>query len=95
MKARTRNATPVSVCPLSPTPNPPVAGTETRIMNPRNPFERLLPALHDAALDDARWPAAARLIDAACGATGSSFVVGDDTRVFFAAFFAAASAART
>ena len=87
MKARTRNATPVSVCPLSSTPNPPVAGTETSIMNPRNPFERLLPALHDAALDDSRWPAAARLVDEACGATGSSFVVGDDTKVFFAAFY--------
>ena len=56
-------------------------------MSPPDPLVRLLPALHDAALDDARWPAAARLIDAACGATGSSFVVGDDTRVFFAAFY--------
>ena len=60
-------------------------------MNPRDPFERLLAALHDAALDDARWPAAARLIDDACGATGSSFVVGDgtgdDARVSFAAFY--------
>ena len=60
-------------------------------MNPRDPFERLLAALHEAALDDARWPAAARLIDEACGATGSSFIVGDgasdDARVSFAAFY--------
>ena len=46
-------------------------------MNPRNSFERLLAALQGAALDDARWPGASRLIDEACGATGSSFVVGD------------------
>ena len=56
-------------------------------MSPRDPLKRLLPALHDAALDDARWPTAARLIDEACGATGSSLVVGDDARVFFAAFY--------
>ena len=60
-------------------------------MNPRDPFERLLAALQGAALDDARWPGASRLIDEACGATGSSFVVGDgagdDARVAFAAFY--------
>ena len=60
-------------------------------MNQRDPFERLLPALHDAALDAARWPAVARLIDEACGATGNSVIVaeglGDDARVSFAAFY--------
>ena len=55
-------------------------------MNPRHPFARLLAALHDAALDDTLWPAA-RLIDEACGATGSSVVAGDDAKVFFAAFY--------
>ena len=60
-------------------------------MSQQDPFERLLPALHDAALDDARWPAAARLIDEACGATGNSVIVGEGTgdaaRVSFAAFY--------
>ena len=59
----------------------------TQHLTPRDPFERLLAALHDAVLDDARWPAAARLIDEVCGATGSSFVVGDDAKVSFAAFY--------
>ena len=39
-------------------------------MNPRNSFKRLLAALEGAALDDARWPGAVRLIDEGCGATG-------------------------
>ena len=60
-------------------------------MNRRGIVERLLTSLHDAALDDALWPAASRLIDEACGATGSSVVVGQgagrDARVSFAAFF--------
>ena len=45
-------------------------------MNPQDPFDRLLTSLHDAALDDALWPATARLIDEACGSTGSSIFVG-------------------
>ena len=64
---------------------------EKRDMNRRDPFERLLAALQDAALDDARWPAAARRIDEACGATGGSIIVGEgvgeDARVAFAAFY--------
>ena len=60
-------------------------------MNRRDPFERLLPPLQDAALDDALWPAASRLIDEACGATGGSIIVGEgvghDARVSFAAFY--------
>ena len=60
-------------------------------MNRLDPFERLLASLHDAALDDALWPAASRLTDEACGATGSSVIVGegvgDDARVSFAAFY--------
>ena len=35
-------------------------------MTRRGPFERLLLSLHAAALDDALWPAASRLIDEAC-----------------------------
>ena len=45
-------------------------------MNPRDPFDGLLASLHDAALDDALWPATARLIDEACGIIGSSVIVG-------------------
>ena len=60
-------------------------------MNRRGLVERLLTSLHDAALDDALWPAASRLIDEACGATGTSLVVGEgagrDARVSFAAFY--------
>ena len=60
-------------------------------MTQPDPFQRLLTALHDAALDAARWPAAARLIDEACGATGNSVIVaegaGDAARVSFAAFY--------
>ena len=60
-------------------------------MNWRGPFERLLASLHDAVLDDALWPAASRLIDEACGSTGSSMIIGegcgDDARVSFAAMY--------
>ena len=58
-------------------------------MNPQDPFDRLLASLHDAALDDALWPATARLIDEACGATGSSIIVGKGAGggVSFAAFY--------
>ena len=58
-------------------------------MNSEDPFDRLLTSLHDAALDDALWPATARLIDEACGATGSSIIVGKGAGggVSFAAFY--------
>ena len=60
-------------------------------MNRQDPFELLLGSLQDAALDDALWPVTSRLVDEACGATGSSFIVGkgagDDAKVSFAAFY--------
>ena len=60
-------------------------------MNQRDLFERLLPSLHDAALDDTLWPATSRLVDEACGTTGSSIVVaeriGGDVKVASAAFY--------
>ena len=60
-------------------------------MNRQDPFDRLLDSLHDAAFDDALWPAAARLIEEACGATGSTVIVAggaaNDERVFFGACF--------
>ncbi|MCY3761932.1 MAG: helix-turn-helix transcriptional regulator [Gemmatimonadetes bacterium] len=56
-------------------------------MNPLDVFDRILALLHEAALDDARWPAAAALIDEACCATGNALVVGersgDDARIYF------------
>ena len=47
-------------------------------MDPRDAFERALASLNQAVLDDAHWPAACSLIDAACGTTGSALVVGKD-----------------
>jgi len=60
-------------------------------MNRPDPFDRLLSSLHDAVFDHTLWPATSRLIDEACGATGSSLIVGegvgDDARVSFAAIY--------
>ena len=51
-------------------------------------FERSLRALHDAAFDDAQWPAAAALLDEACGSKGNMLFSGDrgahgDVDIFF------------
>ena len=40
-------------------------------------FERVLAALHEAALDAARWPGASGLIDEALGTYGSTLTLGD------------------
>ena len=58
----------------------------------RNTFDRILALLHEASLDDARWPAASALIDEACRVNGNTLVFGDgrsgeDVRVFFAWFY--------
>ena len=58
----------------------------------RNTFDRIVALLHEAALDDARWPAASALIDEACRASGNTLVFGDarpyeDVRIFFAWFY--------
>ena len=42
-----------------------------------NAFERILAALHEAALDPARWPGASALIDQALGTHGSTLASGD------------------
>ena len=42
-----------------------------------NAFDRIVALLHEAALDDARWPAASGLIDEACRAKGNSLILGD------------------
>ena len=61
-------------------------------MKPQTRFERLLAVLDDAALNDGRWPEAARLIEEACGTKGSILVFGqrfpdDSVQIFLARFF--------
>ena len=46
-------------------------------MSGRDPFARILGALHAAAFDDAAWPAASGLIDAWCGSKGNMLTAGD------------------
>ncbi|MDE0275379.1 MAG: helix-turn-helix transcriptional regulator [Defluviicoccus sp.] len=53
-----------------------------------NPFERILAALHEAALDPARWPGASALIDELLGTHGNTLALGDgeseeDYRTYF------------
>ena len=59
-------------------------------MKPLSTFDRILAALYQAALDGARWPATAALIDEAVGAVGNALVVGegfgDDVRIHFAKY---------
>ncbi len=56
-------------------------------MGDQDEFERTLASLHDAMLDNARWPGASALIDEACGLTGNDLIVSegtkDDVRVLF------------
>ena len=53
-------------------------------------FDRALVSLHQAVFDDSLWPAAAALIDEACGTTANGLLVGTgmgaDVKVSFAAF---------
>ena len=44
-------------------------------MSDRDSFQRILDALYDAMLDDARWPGVSGLIDEACGLTGNGMLV--------------------
>ncbi len=59
-------------------------------VNPDDAFERVLASLYEAALDDARWPAATALMEEAVGADGNALIVGegfgDDVRIYFARF---------
>ena len=41
-------------------------------------FERIVAALNEAMLDDARWPEASALMDEACGATGNILIFAED-----------------
>ena len=55
-------------------------------MSREDVFHRILASLHEATLDDARWPATTALIDEACGIgqSGSAVVAGDEAQVRFA-----------
>ena len=58
-------------------------------MSERDQYDRILVSLHDATLDDACWPAAARLIDDACRTKGNFIGFGErraqeDVQVYFA-----------
>ena len=57
-------------------------------MTVHDSLQAVLAAMHEATLDDALWPRASNLIDAACGATGNGLIVGqghgDDSRILFA-----------
>ena len=60
-------------------------------MGAQERFERILGSLHEAALDDAHWPATSALIDEACGSKGNSIASGDgvsqdDIDIFFLRF---------
>ena len=48
-------------------------------MNADDAFERILEALYEAALDDARWPAATKLIEEAVGTGRSAVMVGEES----------------
>ena len=60
-------------------------------MSDQDAFARIVAAFHDAALDDALWPATSALIDAACGMVGNALLIrdglGDDGRVLFVGLY--------
>ncbi|MCY4645666.1 MAG: helix-turn-helix transcriptional regulator [Gammaproteobacteria bacterium] len=62
-------------------------------MSERDAFDRILASMHEATLDDGRWPTTSRLIDDVLGAKGNSLVFGggrpgdDAVRIFYAGFF--------
>ena len=56
-------------------------------MSAQDTFERVLAALHEATLDETRWPATSALIDEAVGSQGNTLVVGagpeDNVQILF------------
>ena len=61
-------------------------------MGERDTFDRILGSLHEAALDEARFPAASALIDDALRTKGNSLVFGaggpvEGVQIFYAGFF--------
>ena len=60
-------------------------------MNEFDAFQRILTSMHEAMLDDSRWPETSALIDEACGTMGNALLIGqgngDDVRVVFTAAY--------
>ena len=60
-------------------------------MSERDAFDRILASMHDATLDETRWPATSALIDEVCGLTGNGLMVGegpkDDVRARFVGLY--------
>ncbi len=60
-------------------------------MSAKDAFDRILASVHDATLDETRWPATSALIDEACGLTGNGLMVGegpkDDVRALFVGLY--------
>ena len=60
-------------------------------MSDHEAFERVVASLHEATLDDARWPATSALIDEVCGVHGNALLVGErpknDVRVVFVGLY--------
>ena len=52
-----------------------------RAVNPDDAFERMLEALYEAALDDARWPAATALVEETVGFDGNALSTTRTTRL--------------
>ena len=48
-------------------------------MSQLDTFNGILTSLHQAMLDDARWPLTSALIDEACGTAGNALLVGEGT----------------
>ena len=46
-------------------------------MSEHDAFDRVLASVHDATLDETRWPATSALIDEACGLTGNGLIVAE------------------
>ena len=61
-------------------------------MSEHDAFDRVLAAVHDATLDESRWPATSALIDEACGLTGNGLMVAEgptnDVRALFVGLYA-------
>ena len=61
-------------------------------MSERDAFDHILASVHDATIDETRWPATSALIDEACGLTGNGLMVGegpkDDVRALFVGLYA-------
>lgn len=56
-------------------------------MSAQDTFEQVLAALHEATLDEPRWPAPSALIDEAVGGQGNTLLVGtgseDNAQILF------------